>query len=310
LSIVIINLKICYRGVKCLSDAPSGNGIKNFLNFINRLFLKESKDQKNVESKEKHLLTHNYLFDVVDEEQFNLYEDELFLRTITFKEKKVNDILTPRTNVVAIDINESVDFICNLFLQERYSRIPVYEQDIDHIIGVISEREFLTQLIQKQTVSIHELIRVPIFVMETMKISTVLKILQKKNAHLAIVMDEFGGTSGIVTLEDIIEELVGEIRDEFDEQEDDFFQINENEYQFQAAIDLSSFFNRFNIKKPSSKYLTLGGWLFESFKHIPKNGELLQYKNLTFIIKEVQNRRIQSVIVKINQQNLQSKLGS
>ncbi|WP_180232894.1 hemolysin family protein [Bacillus sp. AFS055030] len=262
----------------------------------------------NVHFKEKHLLTHNDLFDV--EEEFKLYEDELFLRTITFKEKKVNDILTPRTNVVAVDINESTDFICNLFLQERYSRIPVYEQDIDHIIGVISEREFLTQLIQKQSVNIHELIREPIFVIETMKISTVLKILQKQNAHLAIVMDEFGGTSGIVTLEDIIEELVGEIRDEFDELEDDFFQINENEYQFQASIDLSSFFNRFNIKKPNSRYLTLGGWLFESFKHIPKNGELLQYKNLTFIVKEVQNRRIQSVIVKINHQNLQSKLGS
>ncbi|UPM53521.1 hemolysin family protein [Gottfriedia acidiceleris] len=291
-----------------MSDAPSGNGIKNFLNFINRLFSKESKDRKNVDSKEKHLLTHHYLFDVDVEEQINLYEDELFLRTITFKEKKVNDILTPRTNLVAVDLNESVHSICNLFLQERYSRIPVYEQDIDHIIGVISEREFLTQLIQKQTVTIHELIREPIFVMETMKISTVLKILQKQNAHLAIVVDEFGGTSGIVTLEDIIEELVGEIRDEFDEKEEDFFQINENEYQFQASIDLSSFFNRFKIKKPSSRYLTLGGWLFESFKHIPKNGELLQYKNLTFIIKEVQNRRIQSVIVKIN--HLQSKLGS
>ncbi len=295
--------------MKCLSDAPSGNR-KIFFNFINRLFFRKSKDQYNVDSKEKHLLIQNDIFEVDDEDQSKLYEDELFLRTITFKEKKVNDILTPRTNVVAIDINESVDFICKLFLQERYSRIPVYEQDIDHIIGVISEREFLTQLIQNQTVNIHELIREPIFVIETMKISTVLKILQKQNAHLAIVMDEFGGTSGIVTLEDIIEELVGEIRDEFDELEDDFFQINESEYQFQASIDLSSFFNRFNIKKPNSRYLTLGGWLFESFKHIPKNGEFLQYKNLTFIIKEVQNRRIQSVIVKINHQNLQSKLGS
>ncbi|PGS47240.1 hypothetical protein COC46_19990 [Bacillus sp. AFS041924] len=292
-----------------MSDAPSGNGIKLLFNFINRLFFRKSKDRKNVDSQEEHHLIQSYLFDV-DEELSKLYEDDLLLRTMTFKEKKVSDILTPRTKVVAIDINESVDLIWDLFLQERYSRIPVYEQDMDHIIGIISEREFLTKLVQKQSVNIRELIREPVFVMESMKISTVLQILQKQNAHLAIVVDEFGGTSGIVTLEDIIEELVGEIRDEFDELEDDFFQINENEYQFQASIDLTSFFNQFNIKKPSSRYLTLGGWLFESFKHIPKNGEFLQYKNLTFIINEVQNRRIQSVIVKINNQNLQSKLGS
>ncbi|PEL09778.1 hypothetical protein CN601_14630 [Bacillus sp. AFS017336] len=289
--------------MKCLSDAPSGKGILNFFNLIERLFFSSNNQNAQLQNHDPSFLINN------DGEQSNLYEDELFLRTITFKEKKVSDILTPRTNVVAIDINESLDIVYGIFLQERYSRIPVYDHDIDHIIGVISEREFLTQLIQHQTAKINELIREPIFVMETMKISMVLKILQKQNAHIAIVVDEFGGTSGIVTMEDIIEELVGEIRDEFDDLDDDFFQINENEYQFQASIELSSFFQRFKIKKPTSRYLTLGGWLFESFKHIPQNGELLQYKNLTFTIQEVQNRRIQSVIVKVNS-NLQSKLGS
>ncbi|WP_179865559.1 hemolysin family protein [Bacillus sp. AFS017336] len=286
-----------------MSDAPSGKGILNFFNLIERLFFSSNNQNAQLQNHDPSFLINN------DGEQSNLYEDELFLRTITFKEKKVSDILTPRTNVVAIDINESLDIVYGIFLQERYSRIPVYDHDIDHIIGVISEREFLTQLIQHQTAKINELIREPIFVMETMKISMVLKILQKQNAHIAIVVDEFGGTSGIVTMEDIIEELVGEIRDEFDDLDDDFFQINENEYQFQASIELSSFFQRFKIKKPTSRYLTLGGWLFESFKHIPQNGELLQYKNLTFTIQEVQNRRIQSVIVKVNS-NLQSKLGS
>ncbi|PEJ60715.1 hypothetical protein CN692_01090 [Bacillus sp. AFS002410] len=290
--------------MKCLSDAPSGKGILNFFNLIERLFFSSNNQNAQLQNHDPSFLINN------DGEQSNLYEDELFLRTITFKEKKVSDILTPRTNVVAIDINESLDVVYGIFLQERYSRIPVYDHDIDHIIGVISEREFLTQLIQHQTAKINELIREPIFVMETMKISMVLKILQKQNAHIAIVVDEFGGTSGIVTMEDIIEELVGEIRDEFDDLDDDFFQINENEYQFQASIELSSFFQRFKIKKPTSRYLTLGGWLFESFKHIPQNGELLQYKNLTFTIQEVQNRRIQSVIVKVNNTNLQSKLGS
>ncbi|WP_142317477.1 hemolysin family protein [Bacillus sp. AFS002410] len=287
-----------------MSDAPSGKGILNFFNLIERLFFSSNNQNAQLQNHDPSFLINN------DGEQSNLYEDELFLRTITFKEKKVSDILTPRTNVVAIDINESLDVVYGIFLQERYSRIPVYDHDIDHIIGVISEREFLTQLIQHQTAKINELIREPIFVMETMKISMVLKILQKQNAHIAIVVDEFGGTSGIVTMEDIIEELVGEIRDEFDDLDDDFFQINENEYQFQASIELSSFFQRFKIKKPTSRYLTLGGWLFESFKHIPQNGELLQYKNLTFTIQEVQNRRIQSVIVKVNNTNLQSKLGS
>ncbi|MFB7139920.1 hemolysin family protein [Gottfriedia sp. NPDC056225] len=287
-----------------MSDAPSGKGILNFFNLIERLFFSSNNQNAQLQNHAPSFLINN------DGEQSNLYEDELFLRTITFKEKKVSDILTPRTNVIAIDMNESLDVVYGIFLHERYSRIPVYDPDIDHIVGVISEKEFLTQLIQNQTVKINELIREPIFVMETMKISMVLKILQKQNVHLAIVVDEFGGTSGIVTMEDIIEELVGEIRDEFDDLDDDFFQINDNEYQFQASIELSSFFQRFKIKKPTSRYLTLGGWLFESFKHIPQNGELLQYKNLTFTIQEVQNRRIQSVIVKVNNTNLQSKLGS
>lgn len=287
--------------MKCLADAPSGKGIMGFF----RLFKKENADEiDDVNSIIQKYLNHK------NEIKLNMYEDEILLRSLSFKEKIINDILTPRTKVIAIDVNETVDHIRDIFLNERYSRIPVYDQDIDQIIGILSEREFLTSLLQDQEVNIRKLIRIPIFIMETMKISTVLTMLQKENAHLAIVIDEFGGTSGIVTLEDILEELVGEIRDEFDELESDFIQLNEYEYQFQASMPLSNFFHILKMKMPKSRYLTLGGWIFECFKHVPSIGETLQYKNLTFIINEIQNRRIQSVIVKINKQNLQSKLGS
>jgi CBS domain containing-hemolysin-like protein len=294
--------------VKCLSEDPSSKGIMYFFQYVKRLFQNKMIDPKNDSDRIQNTIQ-NYYFKV-DEEKSNFYENELLLRTISFKEKIINDILTPRTKVIAIEVNDSIDEIRDVFLNERYSRIPVFEQDIDHIIGILSEREFLTQLLNNQTVNIRELIRKPIYVIETMKLSTVLTILQKENAHLAIVVDEFGGTSGIVTLEDILEELVGEIRDEFDEIQNDFIQINENEYHFEASISLSIFFNKFKLKIPNSRYLTLGGWLFEIIKHVPKVGETIQYKNITFIINEVQNRRIQSVTVKINNQNLQSKLGS
>jgi CBS domain containing-hemolysin-like protein len=299
------------KGVNCLSEAPSGNGKMGvFFRLIKRLIFEKKVNQ---ESDMNHI--HQSLQSPlipIEVEKSNLHEDELILRSISFKEKIISDILTPRTQVTAIDINDPIDKIRDLFLKECYSRIPVYENNIDQIIGVVSEREFLTQLIQEERVNIRKLIRRPIFVMETMKISTVLSILQKENAHLAIVVDEFGGTSGIVTLEDILEELVGEIRDEFDEQESECIQINENEYRFLASISLSSFFHQLKMKLPNTRYLTLGGWLFEGFKHVPIIGESIQYKNLTFIINEIQNRRIQSVIVKINNnnQNLQSKLGS
>ncbi|MET3193985.1 CBS domain-containing protein [Gottfriedia sp. OAE603] len=220
-----------------MADAPSGKGLLAFF----RLFKKDNlnEDDSNIlETRQQSIQEY-----ITQKNEINMYEDELLLRSITFKEKIINDILTPRTKVVAIDVNETVDKVRDIFLNERYSRIPVYDQDIDHIIGILSEREFLTSLLQEQEVDIRKLIRIPIFIMETMKISTVLTMLQKENGHLAIVIDEFGGTSGIVTLEDILEELVGEIRDEFDELENnEFIQVNEYEYQFQASMSLSNFF--------------------------------------------------------------------
>lgn len=228
-------------------------------------------------------------------------EKELVHRSLDFNDILVGEILTPRIDMVAVEVSQSIDDIRDMFLEERYSRVPVYEDNIDNIIGILSEREFLSQLVQKNEVNIRELIRDPFFVVRSMKISTLLPELQKNKTHMAIVVDEFGGTSGLITLEDILEEIVGEIWDEHDEKVKTITQIDENNYEFNAELPLDDFVKLMNIDEPDSSYYSLGGWISESLQRIPKVGEHFDYMNLTLTIKEVENRRIRKIGVRINE---------
>ncbi len=141
---------------------------------------------------------------VIDKE-----ERELINRSMDFDDTIAEEVLTPRIDVVAIDINQSIESIKDTFFEESFSRIPVYEESIDNIIGILSEREFLTHLIKYNDVNIRELLREPFFVVESMKVSSLLPKLQKEKVHMAIVLDEFGATSGLVTLEDVLDRRVG-----------------------------------------------------------------------------------------------------
>ncbi|MBO9128761.1 hemolysin family protein [Bacillus sp. 165] len=226
-------------------------------------------------------------------------EKELVYRSLEFNDILVGEILTPRIDMITIEVNQPIEEICNLFLEERYSRIPVYEDNIDNVIGILSEREFLSHLVRKQEINIRALLRQPLFVVESMKISTLLPELQKSKVHMAIVVDEFGGTSGLITLEDILEEIVGEIWDEHDETVKTIVQIDENTYKMNAELPLDEFVKMMNIPEPNSDYHTLGGWIFEQFERIPIAGEQLQYKNMVITIDEVENRRIRKVTIAV-----------
>lgn len=201
----------------------------------------------------------------------------------------------PRMDMVTIDIAMTSKDILQLFMEERYSRIPVYEGNIDNIIGILSERDFLSQYIIDQDVKVRSLLREPYFIVPSMHISDLLPELQRQKNHMAIVVDEFGGTSGLITLEDILEELVGEIWDEHDEKTKMFVQITDNKYEFHAEIDLDEFAKILQIAEPESQSNSLGGWLYEKFQHIPKKGEQIQYKNIVLTILEVEARRIRKV---------------
>ncbi|MCH1627081.1 hemolysin family protein [Ferdinandcohnia quinoae] len=227
-------------------------------------------------------------------------ERELVHRSLDFNDILVGEILTPRIDMVAVEVNDSIEHIRDLLLEERFSRVPVYEDNIDNIIGVLSEREFLSHLVQQKEVNIRTLLRKPFFVVESMKISTLLPELQKSKTHLAIVVDEFGGTSGIITLEDILEEIVGEIWDEHDEKVKNITQIDEKLYEIHAEMPLDEFAEFMEIEEPESSYHTLGGWIFESFEKIPIAGDSLDYLHLTITVTEVENRRIRKVKVEVN----------
>lgn len=228
-------------------------------------------------------------------------EKELVHRSLDFNDILVGEIFTPRIDMVAVEVNQPIEEIRDIFLQERYSRVPVYEGDIDNVIGILSESDFFSQLVQGKKVNVRELLRTPLFVVESMRISTLLPELQKSKVHMAIVIDEFGGTSGLITLEDILEQIVGEIWDEHDEAVKTFQKINDYEYEFNAELPLDEFCDILGIDELESSSHTLGGWVFEMFGRIPTVGESFEYESLTVTVRQVENRRIRKVLVHIRE---------
>jgi putative hemolysin len=228
-------------------------------------------------------------------------EKELVHRSLDFDDILVGEIFTPRIDMVAVEVNQPIEKIRDIFLEEKYSRIPVYEDDIDNVIGILSESDFFSQLIQQKEINIRKLLRKPLFVLESMKISELLPELQKSKVHMAIVVDEFGGTSGLITLEDILEQIVGEIWDEHDEAVKTIHKIDEFQYEFNAELPLDEFCRIMKITEPESSSHTLGGWVFETFARIPNVGEKFNYESLTLTVRQVENRRIRKVLVRINE---------
>ncbi|WP_070119569.1 hemolysin family protein [Bacillus marinisedimentorum] len=229
-------------------------------------------------------------------------ERELIHRSMDFDDILVREILTPRIDMVAIEVNQPVEEIKQVFFDERFSRIPVYEETIDNVIGVLSEREFYTHVLKYNDVNIREIMRKPKFVVESMKISSLLPQLQKQKVHMAIVLDQYGGTAGLVTLEDVLEEIVGDIWDEQDEKINEMTKISDTVYEFDAQYQLDDFAETMHISMPESSYHTLGGWVIEIFGTLPVKGDAFNFGNLTVTVDEVEERRIRKIIVEIQDQ--------
>ena len=194
--------------------------------------------------------------------------------------KPIYDIMTPRVDIIGIDIEMEIDQIKDIFFKHKFSRMPVYREDKDHIIGILSERDFYTALLKGKKAKLESLVTEPLYVSKTMKVDDLIRLMQKEKKHFAIVSDEYGGTSGIVTMEDALEELVGEIYDEHDDtvQDEEIVKIEENIYEVSAEMPVEDLFEILELgKAPDSSYTSVGGFLYSLAEDVPSEGEELEW---------------------------------
>lgn len=232
-------------------------------------------------------------------------EQELITSIFEFTDTIAKEVMIPRTDVVAIDINTPREKLVNIVLEEGYSRIPVYSGSIDNIVGIIYTKDLIGLLEHREVIVLYDIIRPAYFVPETKKISVLLRELQQQKIHMAIVIDEFGGTEGIITLEDIIEEIVGEIHDEYDEELKEIESASDGTYLVNARINIKDFNQKFQTNIPENPdYETLSGFFHKISGKIPEMGEEIVYEDLKFVIVKKSLRRIRQVkVIFISQQN-------
>ncbi len=233
---------------------------------------------------------------LLDVEEYGMIE-----KVFEFSDNYVKDVMTPRTDVVAIDINSTPDKIIEVFNEEGYSRIPVYEEDIDNLVGILHVKDLLSMVLNNKELEIKGNLRKPIYTFEYQKSSDLFTQMRLQKATFAVVLDEYGGTDGIVTMEDLIEEIVGEIEDEYDEFDDslEILPLKNNMYILDGGVRLEDLRKRINLDIDSEEVDTIGGFIIEKFDRIPQQGEVLEYENLVFTILDLDKNRIAQLKLQI-----------
>ena len=221
------------------------------------------------------------------------HEGELIRSAIEFYDLTAEDILTPRVDIAAVDINSSAEEISKVFRESGFSRLPVYEESIDNVVGVIHERDFH----QNQNEPIGKIMTPPQFTIASVKLPRLLQMFQKNKGHMAIVADEYGGVAGLVTMEDLLEELVGEIWDEHDEVIESFEKQPDGSYLIACSANLDDMLEMFNIDKEYDS-VTVSGWVLEEMGHFPQAGDKFTYENMEVTVERVAKRRVLEIRVK------------
>ena len=281
-------------------------GIKKLV----KKFVKVSNDRTISESE---LLT------IVEEAEhdggINENESELIHNVIEFDDLEAIDIMTPRVDVEAVDKTSTVQEIADLFTETGFSRLPVYEETIDSIVGIINEKDF-HNLVLRDGNAVKQIIKPVEFIPPSMKISALLKLLQQNKSHLAVIVDEFGGTEGIVTLEDIIEELVGEIWDEHDEVVQEIVQISEREYKFSGRASVKKLFDLMDEEPEEDEdcYATTCPTCEETIyfdesvlDRIPEKGDCFDFENLHVVVEETEYQRATRVRITVSPKKEESE---
>ena len=243
-------------------------------------------------------ITEEELISIIEEAEeegdFDKEEGSLIKSAIEFGDLEVRDIFTPRRDITALPSDATKEDVVKVFTESGYSRIPVYNDDIDNIIGIIYYKDFYNTAFNN-AIPLSEIIKPVIYVAEAQKINDLLKELQSKQLHFAVVMDEFGSTAGIVTLEDILEEIVGEIWDEHDEIVEEITQISEKEYIVSGMANISKVFDIFDIDDDEIEAQTVNGWAMATLGKIPEVGDNFESDGLAVEILKMDDKRVENL---------------
>ncbi len=245
-----------------------------------------------------------YIIDEIEDEGvLNEEESDLVKSALEFHDISISEILIPRVNVAAIDIEDSIEEIKDVFLSTHFSRLPVYEKTIDNIVGIIHQKNFFDMYLEGRR-DINEILQKPLYIFGLTAISEIMREMQKTKNHMAIVVDQYGGTQGIVTMEDIIEELVGEIYDETDEEDTSFIKLEvENEYEVSADLSIRDFLENIELEDEEieTDCTSIGGLVMENLDHIPEIGETVDCGRFTFKVIDADEQKIERIHITVNE---------
>ena len=286
----------------CRFSAPGITSLRKVFYPLSSILLRSGLLAEKVVQKENHVLSVDDLEQALElTDENDLKEEKNMLEGIVrFGDETVKEVMTSRQDVVDLDFRTSYQDVLKCIIENNYSRIPVYQGSIDNIRGILYIKDLIPHLSKPANFRWQSLIRPPYFVPETKKIDDLLRDFQENKVHIAIVVDEFGGTSGIITLEDILEEIVGEINDEYDEEEKTYTRINANTYVFEGKTLLSDFFKILDIDDETFEEVegdadSLAGLLLEIKGDFPVLHEKIDFKNFTFEVVELDNYRISKI---------------
>lgn len=225
-------------------------------------------------------------------------EGEMIQGIFSFRDTIAREIMVPRTEVVCARAEEvNLTDIISLIVQSGHSRIPIYQESVDNIVGILHAKDLLSYW-GSESADICDKMREPYFIPETKKISEVLKDLRDKKSHMAIVIDEYGGTAGILTLEDIIEEIIGEVMDEYDAEEKLISDNEDGSITVNARLDVEELEDHLKVEFPEGKFESVGGFIISLLGRVPEVGEQVEYKNIEMVIEAANSRKIEKILIR------------
>ncbi len=228
---------------------------------------------------------------------------EMIRGIVDLSDTNVKEIMVPRIDVVSISLDTPITEIISTISEYGHSRVPVYHENIDNVVGILYAKDLLCCQLQENNLELEKIIRPAYFVPESKKLNTLLREFQRRRVHIAVVVDEYGGTSGIVCLEDVIEEIVGEIQDEFDNETEEILKISEDVYLCDGRTNLETLSETLGRELPYDDFDTLGGFVFDLFGKIPVKYEKMSLRNMDFIIQNMEGHKINTIKIVLHDES-------